>query len=207
MVVDLTGRTFGRWKVISRAPDHITDKGYHHIMWNCECECGTRKAVRGKSLTGNISRSCGCLIRELAHNRMVKHGGFGTRLYAVWDSMRQRCNNPNHHAYSDYGGRGIQICPEWDDYHMFRDWAISAGYDENAERGKHTLDRIDVDKGYSPANCRFIDMKDQANNRRKSIIVEHNGESHPLTDWAEILGLDYTTLWKRYKNGQQIFND
>lgn len=203
---DLTGKRFGRWVVLSRADDHVTAKGYHHVMWNCRCDCGTIKSVRGKSLVSGISQSCGCLRHEQLHDRFVKHGGFGTRLYAVWNSMRQRCNNKHSRAYHNYGGRGITICPEWDDYDSFRSWAISVGYDEDAERGKFTLDRIDVNGNYCPDNCRFVDMRTQTDNRRMSIVVEHDGEVHPLTVWAEILGKHYTTLWKKYKNGENIFD-
>lgn len=203
---DLSGQRFGRWTVIGRADDSITKKGYHNIMWHCVCDCGTSKDVRGKSLTEGISKSCGCLMRECVSERMSQHNGFGTRLYAVWNSMRQRCNNPNNQAYENYGGRGISICPQWDDFGVFRAWAESVGYRDDAERGELTLDRIDVDKDYSPDNCRFVDMRTQANNRRRSIIVEYDGESHPLSVWAEILGVQYPTLWKQYKNGQSILN-
>lgn len=198
---DLTGRRFGRWTVISRATE-ITRRP----VWNCKCDCGTEKKVRGSTLISGESQSCGCLQKEQVGDRARKHGGFGTRLYAIRNSMRQRCNNPNHHAYSNYGGRGITICAEWEDYAAFKEWAIGAGYDEDAARGEYTLDRIDVDKGYSPDNCRFVDMRQQANNRRVTIVVEHNGEKHPLTEWAQILGVEYTTLWRHYKQGTSVLN-
>ena len=203
---DLTGQKFGRWFVVKRAPDQITQRGYHNIMWKCICECGTEKSVRGKTLLNGDSKSCGCLQRELLAQRVIKHNGFGTRLYAIWNSMRQRCNNPNHHAYDNYGGRGIKICVEWDDYSVFRDWALENGYDENASRGEFTLDRIDVDKGYSPENCRWANMKEQADNRRDSIVVTYDGETHPLTVWAELLDINYPTLWKQYKQGKSVLN-
>lgn len=85
--------------------------------------------------------------------------------------MRQRCNNPNQQSYHNYGGRGISICKEWDDYSVFRDWAFANGYQDDAVRGELTLDRIDVNGNYCPSNCRFVDMVTQANNKRCS---KHN---------------------------------
>lgn len=203
---NLAGQRFGRWTVIERAPDSITQKGYHNIMWKCVCDCGTEKNVRGKILTNGQSKSCGCLQKEMLSSRASKHRGFGTRLYAIWNSMRQRCNNPNHHAFDNYGGRGIKICPEWDDFSTFREWALFNGYDENAPRGEYTLDRINVDEGYNPNNCRWANMREQADNRRDTLIVHHNGETHPLTVWAEILNINYCTLWKQYKQGKSVLN-
>lgn len=202
--IDLTGKRFGRWTVIGPAEDKVLPSGYVEKMWECVCDCGSVRTVRGKSLRGGISKSCGCLQRELMGDRTRKHGGFGTRLYAVWNSMRQRCNNKQHYAYHNYGGRGISICDEWNDFDVFRAWALSSGYREDADRGELTLDRIDVDGPYAPENCRWADMKDQADNRRSSILVTYHGETKPLVVFAKELGIGYTTAWKRYKNGASI---
>lgn len=196
---DLTNMKFGRWTVLSRADDKVLSSGYHVIMWNCRCDCGNLGIVRGKSLTGGISKSCGCYQRELMGKRASKHGDAGTRLYAIWNSMRQRCNNTRSRAYANYGGRGIKICDEWNDYAVFRDWAMQSGYDPNAIRGEMTLDRIDVNGDYSPYNCKWSNMQEQARNRRESINLTYNGETHALTEWANIVHMDYTTLWKRYR--------
>lgn len=80
--------------------------------------------------------------------------------------MKYRCENPNAPKYPIYGGRGIKVCDEWQDYAKFREWACENGYNPDAPYGKCTIDRIDVDKGYEPTNCRWVDMKIQNNNRR-----------------------------------------
>lgn len=127
--------------------------------------------------------------------------GKAVRLYRVWANMIQRCTNPNNRRYKDYGERGIEICPEWrHDYDVFERWAISAGYDEQAEFRDCTLDRIDVNKGYSPENCRFVNNVVKCNNKRNNRVLECNGERHTIQEWARIRGVpDYLIrdrLWK-----------
>ena len=202
MARDLTGMVFGRLHVVSRAEDHVSQSGYRTVMWNCKCTCGNDVVVRAKCLTSNATRSCGCFARENMSRLKKKHGEYGTRLYAIWNSMRQRCLNSKHRSYHNYGGRGITICAEWDDFDKFRDWAFKTGYDVNAKRGECTLDRIDVDKGYSPGNCRWATMKAQSSNKRETIYLENNGEVHSLIEWSELTGVKYQTMWKRYKNGK-----
>lgn len=173
-------------------------------MWNCVCECGNTTTVRAKSLTCGVTKSCGCFAKEHMASIAKKHGGYGTRLYAIWNSMRQRCLNKNNHAYGNYGGRGITICSEWDDFSKFKDWAYRNGYDDHAGRGECTLDRIDVNKGYYPGNCRWATAKEQSLNRRDTILVEYNGEQHSLKEWSQIIGIRYDTMWRRYKKGKSI---
>ncbi len=201
---NLTWKRFGRLTVLYRCEDNVTPSGYKTPMWMCLCDCGNKVAVRGKSLTGGVTRSCGCLAKELMSERKRVHGGFGTRLYAVWDSMRQRCNNPNHYAYANYGGRGISVCREWDDYSAFRRWALSSGYDDGAGRGECTLDRVDTNGDYRPDNCRWVNMRAQTNNRRETIFLTYEGQTLPLSEWADITGIKYPTLWQRYKRGWPI---
>lgn len=162
---DLTGQKFGKLTVVCRAEDYISPKGKHHVKWHCICDCGKSTVISSLQLTSGKTRSCGCL--KVGN---VVHGGCHDRLYKVYCNMKDRCNNANGGNYRYYGGRGIRICQEWlDDYMSFKRWAYENGYDDKAEFGKCTLDRIDVDGDYCPDNCRWVDMKVQSNNRRNVI--------------------------------------
>ena len=169
--INLTGQRFGRFTAIKRSDQLAYSK---EAAWLCMCDCGNMRTVKGSKLRSGKSRSCGCLqAKELGErNATMKriHGGSDTRLYHVWKGMHSRCYQKSHNRYKDYGARGITICDEWlHDFAAFRDWAVANGYDENAQRGQCTIDRIDNDNGYSPDNCRFVDMGVQRKNQRKVI--------------------------------------
>lgn len=107
--------------------------------------------------------------------------------------MINRCSSVGWKSYKNYGGRGIQVCPEWKaSFEVFRDWALANGYQDDL-----TLDRKDVNGNYEPSNCRWATKKQQANNTRKSLYLEFNGEVKTAKEWADELGLNYNTLYSR----------
>ncbi len=110
--------------------------------------------------------------------------------------MKERCNNPNNKNYANYGGRGIAVCDEWQEFIPFYKWAMSHGYAENL-----TIDRIDVNGNYEPSNCRWVTQKEQANNKRNNHLLTYGGKTQTLSQWANDLETSDTTIFGRIKRG------
>ena len=124
-----------------------------------------------------------------------------SRLYYLWCGMRSRCNYSKNIHYKNYGGRGIKVCNEWNNYFEFKKWALQNGYNPNAKRGECTLDRININGNYEPSNCRFISNKQQCNNKTTNILITYENITHTLKEWAEITGIKVGTIQKRYHSG------
>ena len=156
---------YGRLVVISLLPERSKKKG---ARWLCQCDCGNTTIATTDALHSKSKQSCGCLHKDSA--KMIgkiytKHGMVGKRIYVEWNSMKSRCFNPNNKSYSRYGGRGITVCDEWkNDFEAFQKWALENGYTDEL-----TIERKDVNKGYSPDNCCWITAQEQAKNRRTTL--------------------------------------
>lgn len=205
--IDLTGQRFGMLTVLDVSKDICIDPktGWKRKKWDCQCDCG--KII--KRTTSDILRrkdaiqSCGCYKSVYPKLIFTTHGGTvgGTkgqkpeRLYTVYAGIKARCTNPNNKYYYAYGEKGITMCEEWaNDYSKFREWAYGNGYDENAPTQQCTIDRIDLDKGYCPENCRWVPASVQANNKSNNRILEFHGEKHTVKEWADITGLSQSTI-------------
>ena len=165
-VKDITGNRYGRLIAIKQAGTN--DNG---STWLCKCDCGNETIVSANDLKKGQVRACGCLggkFRKGGASYNYKHGQSRTRLYTVWENMKYRCYNKNAPNYKNYGGRGISVCDEWQEFEPFYRWALQSGYDPDAPRGECTIDRIDVNGNYEPSNCRWVDMKVQRKNQRSA---------------------------------------
>lgn len=188
---NIIGKKFNRLLVIRRVKDEQS-------LYECVCDCGkTVFAYANSIISGNI-KSCGCYRLDRIKNLQRKHDMAHTRLYDVWKGLKRRCCNPKNHSYKDYGGRGIDICQQWkDDFMSFYHWSIENGYDENAPYGQCTIDRIDANGNYCPENCRWVSLKEQANNRKNNLLITYNGETDTLSNWSKRIGIGYNALFKR----------
>lgn len=197
--IDLTGQRFGRWTVLEYA-------GYDNgVKWKCRCECGRVKIVRSDHLRYGKSTSCGCFKGEVTAKetaqKIRKHGMWNTRLYHIWQRMKQRCSpSCPKHEKKRYYERGIRVCEEWEkDFEKFKEWALQNGYADNL-----SIDRINNDGNYCPENCRWETNKNQSNNRSVTKYIEYNGEVRPMAIWSELMGIPYSTLQKRLIRGWTV---
>lgn len=194
--VDITGQTFGRLQVIG----YMGKARNNHSLWLCRCDCGNTAVVRGSCLRTGVTRSCGCLAKEVASKTHRIHGRAKTRLYAAWKAMRQRCYDKDHPGYHNYGGRGIRVCERWQ---SFENFAEDMG---PSFRPGLSLDRIDVNGDYEPGNCRWATRQEQANNTRANRTVVIHGEILTIAQAARRIGIRPNVVHKRIHNGWSVYD-
>lgn len=196
--LDLTGRRFGRLLVIRRAENDFKGRS----KWVCRCDCGAMTIVRTSSLSGENTKSCGCLWRETMLRSNTKHGyskrNSFNHIRNIFMGMIGRCENPSNSQFKNYGARGITVCPEWHDLKTFGDWAKSHGCTD-----KMQIDRIDNDKGYNPSNCRFVTPKENSNNKRNTIHITIDGAALTISEAAEKYQCPRWRIVNRMKAGRK----
>lgn len=193
--LDLVGEKFWKLTVLERVENSNTGKS----QWLCKCDCGNKVIVIGPNLKNGNTRSCGCW--RMSEDKKDYNGHiWKTRLYSIWCGMKSRCYNTKFPKYISYGARKIQICEEWKtNYKAFEQWALNNGYREDL-----TIDRIDVNGNYEPANCRWITNEEQARNKTNGIMVTYNGETKQLIKWCEELQLSYVAIYTRFIRGWSV---
>jgi len=187
----LIGKRFGLLTIIGLHGKTMSG----NLLWSCECDCGNTTNRNRRTLTDSPNLSCGCYHK---HNHgVVTHGMSGTRTHGAWTSMKQRCQNPKFKSYHNYGGRGIKVCERWLVFGNF--------FEDMGEcPPRLELDREDNDGDYEPGNCRWATSKENNRNKRKTVFVEFRGESKPLVEVAEMMGICRNVLKNRTKSGWDI---
>lgn len=173
------GNRYGRLVVIEETEKVKHNCGTTRRRVIARCDCGTVKTFNLTQLTTGRAKSCGCLGREMASERLkklrAKQTGYdspisGTPTYRSWASMMQRCKDPKNKSFNNYGGRGIKVCDRWMNYRKFEE-------DMGERPAGKTLDRINSNGNYEPGNCRWASIRVQNNNQRnrggcRAILVE-----------------------------------
>jgi hypothetical protein len=191
--IDLAGRRFGRLT----AKVYVRMEGRKPNAWQCDCDCGKQVIVIVASLMNGNTTSCGCFHREQLRDRVRTHGGRRTPEYRIWSAIIHRCENPRAASFDRYGGRGIRVCERWRE--SYANFIADMGQRPTKE---HSIERRDNALGYSPENCRWATRSDQARNTRRTRLVSAFGVTLCLADWADVSGVNYSTLHERLGSGE-----
>jgi hypothetical protein len=200
---DLMGQRFGRLVVVGSATSQ------NGRRWVCMCDCGKARVVRAGHLRSGGTNSCGCLqvescrnaLRIKVQNRELRWipSHLYPKLKNTYRNMLSRCYEPSNPRWDCYGGRGIAVCDEWlglSGRRAFYRWALDNGCDSSLQ-----IDRINVHADYSPANCRWVNPRTQANNTRRNRFIEWRGVRLTMSEWADRLGLSYSAMQHRIDRG------
>jgi len=189
--IEMVGRKFGLLTVVKEV--EVRNKN-GHILYEVICNCGNKKEVLGHSLRNLKSRACNKCQAKLKGT----HGMWKSDEFNIWNAMKFRCDKKrkNIYPYKSYAGRGITVCKEWiDSFEVF--------YNDMGKRPSinHSIDRIDVNKGYYKENCRWATMKEQSRNKTNNNLLEYKGEIKCASEWCEIINMPSSTFYNRLNRG------
>lgn len=192
-----TGTRFGRRVVLAVGKYAY---GMRHLQ--VRCDCGRVDDVPFHALKAGLRNACSNCARHKLPPR-ITHGESAkpstSPEYHAWSHIKDRCYNPNDKKYHLYGGRGIQMCSEWNaDFSKFL-----------SDMGRrpshlHSIDRIDPDGHYERVNCRWATSLEQAHNQRSNVHVEYDGRRLTLAEWSRETGIPGTTLSNRIRKGWPV---
>jgi hypothetical protein len=165
----------------------------------CRCECGLEKLARKSNLCTGTSNGCKKCLMKRMQKAQTKHNMTRSPEYRAWQAMRERCSNPKNKVWDHYGGRGIKVSEEWNEFPPF-----FAHIGSRPSR-KHSLDRIDNEGDYCPGNVRWSTTKVQGRNKRGTVMVTINGETRSLPELADLAGIPPHIAWRRiYVSGWSV---
>lgn len=153
-----------------------------------KCHCGGEFSAQVDNVVAGKTKSCGC---DKATITVMGHK-VHTPEYNTWNSMINRCYNPDSDQYHNYGLRGISVYPEW--RNSFKSFLSHVGRKPSSNM---SLDRIDVNGNYEPGNVRWATQKEQCRNTRSNTLIIFSGMTKCLSEWSEITKISRYTLHNR----------
>lgn len=167
-----------------------------------QCECGTKVIRPVHAVKSGNTKSCGCFRSETTTQTSTTHGnspkGKASPTYVSWYNLISRMKaKQGSRAWKYYASRGVQICSRW---FVFEEFLADMG---ELPHGC-TLDRMNNDSGYDKQNCRWATRTEQNRNTRVNRLLEHNGESHCMAEWADKTGISYSTIKCRLQRGWSV---
>jgi hypothetical protein len=190
------GTRFGFLTVLRES----TIRQYRQVSWLCSCDCGRSHVVAASSLFSGNTTSCGCRKGITRAKQLLKHGHCQrgmkrSKIYAAWANIWRRTTDPKNDHFEFYGGRGIVVCERWSEFESF---LADMGEPPSP---KHSIERIDNNGPYSPDNCRWIPLADQAKNKRTTRWVVWHGQRMCFEDACRSEGISSKIVYKRMKRG------
>lgn len=204
--LDLVGERFSNLLVLEELALCQYPSGQSARQFKCRCDCGNYKTIIINHLRSGDTKSCGCLSRSRVIKRNTKHGYASRNLpkgiYAIWQSMIQRCTNPKNKAYPKYGGRGITVCAYWQGEHGFENFLADMGHRKHRE----TLERINNNGNYEPNNCKWATRIEQANNMSTNVQYIVNGEILTMAQLSRKYKIPYHKVQYYLRNKKMTVN-
>ncbi len=185
----------------------------NNSLWECLCDCGNTKIIRGFFLKNGETKSCGCLVINQLKDISTTHGVSGHKLYKILEGIKARCYNKNVQSYKRYGAVGVTVCQEWlDDPRKFIQWALDSGWEKGLQIDKDIIpQKLGItERIYSPEMCSVVTAEKNTNNRKSNHYLTHNGITATLSEWGKVSGVSGKQIKRNLDKGwdmqESIYN-
>ena len=191
---NIQNRRFGRWKVLEKDKSKLPGKGQY---WFVKCDCGIIRSIKAAYLLHGQTKSCGCrqkeIVAALAKINSRTHGLSKSMTYRAWTGMWARCRGDCEHFRKYYSH--IKVCKRWK---KFENFILDLG---RRPTKKHSLERVNNEKGYCPSNCKWLLLKYQARNKRNTIKKLYKNKLRSIPEISKLSGVSLSCLYTRHERG------